>query len=140
MQELPNFILIIIAGFIFFDLLIVFYILRQRRKAQRARFNHSFYQTQWQTLANNLQFAPNQALLEADKLFDHAMRDLGYEGTFVEKFQKAQKLLINPQPIWNAHKLRNQIAHEAGFQPKSQQIQSSVNAFRKGLIDFGVDL
>lgn len=134
-----NFILYFIAGFILLDVLIFFYVLRHR-KSRKNKFNHDFYQTHWGALQNTFKFSPNQALMEADKLFDHAMKDLGYTGTFVDKFKKAQTLIFNSQQIWNAHKLRNRIAHEAGFQPQKEQVQFALNSFRRGLMDLGVNL
>jgi len=137
MPNATDLIVLLVVGFVLLDAIIVFYIFWRKRN-RKARFDHSFYQTQWQNLDNISQSSPAQALLEADKLFDHAMRDLGYAGTFVEKFQKAQSLVRDSQPIWNAHKLRNRIAHEAGFQIDARQIRSVLSAFRKGLSDFGV--
>lgn len=136
MQEY-NLIITAISVFILLDVLIVFYIF-WKRKSKSNRFNHSFYQTHWRSIQNTAQFAPAQAILEADKLFDHAMKDLGYQGTFVDKFKKLQFSVSQRQPIWDAHKLRNRIAHEPGAKVKSAQ--THINAFARGLRDLGVQI
>ncbi len=136
---MENLIYYFIAGFVLLDLIIVFYVLQKRRK-KSSKFNHSFYKTHWQSIENTFKFSPDQAIIEADKLFDHAMKDLGYTGTFVDKFKKAQEITFAPQLIWDAHKLRNNIAHQPGFKSKSNQSKMAISAFRRGLLDFGVKL
>jgi hypothetical protein len=39
--------------------------------------------------------------------------------------------------VWHAHKLRNQIAHEADFKPEFRQAQHALETYKKALKDLG---
>lgn len=76
---------------------------------------------------------PTRRVMEAEKVLDHAFKLLGYEGSFADKLQKAERLLPNYQPLWDAHKLRNRIAHEPGFSVSEQEAKRAVSQFEKAL-------
>ncbi|TSC91777.1 MAG: hypothetical protein CEN90_241 [Parcubacteria group bacterium Licking1014_17] len=75
------------------------------------------------------------AVIEADKFVDDALKAAGYQGeTMGERL-----ILIKPgnlvslQELWDAHKLRNLIVHDAGFSLKHNQAVVAVNVFEKVL-------
>jgi hypothetical protein len=76
---------------------------------------------------------PARRVLEAEKVLDHALRELGYEGGFGEKLKKAGARLPNLQNVWEAHKLRNRIAHEPGAQVNEREGGRAVQAFEKAI-------
>lgn len=53
------------------------------------------------------------AILEADNMLDEILEDMGYEGdTLAEKLKKmSPNKIASYNDIWDAHKLRNEIAH-----------------------------
>lgn len=55
------------------------------------------------------------AVIEADKLVDFVLKAKGYSGeTFADRLRSAEKYIDRNQyqSIWDAHKIRNQIAHD----------------------------
>lgn len=63
-----------------------------------------------------------QAIIEADIMLDEALAQAGYRGTDLgEKLKSiSQKDLATLQDAWEAHKVRNQIAHQGSAYPLSQ--------------------
>ena len=58
----------------------------------------------------NLKFA----VMEADALLDHALKSMAMPGkTLGERLKYAAYKYPNINRVWNAHRLRNQLAHEA---------------------------
>lgn len=82
------------------------------------------------------------ALSEADKLFDHALKQQGYPGETMAERLKAAKSNFSSYSfydgIWRAHKLRNALAHEVGFDLVPSQAREALGDFERGLKDLGV--
>ncbi len=82
-----------------------------------------------------------QAVIEADKLFDLALKSKHARGENMGMRLKNSQNKFNWQTyqgIWEAHKLRNQIVHETNFEVYNYQAQDAVNKFKKGLEELGV--
>ncbi len=77
---------------------------------------------------------PVRKILEADKVLDLALTELGYTGSLGEKLKKAGPRLKNLQLVWNAHKLRNTLAHETQASVTPQQAEAAVRAL-KGAVE-----
>lgn len=81
------------------------------------------------------------ALSEADKLFDHALKQQGYPGETMADRLKAAKSSFSSYSfydgIWRAHKLRNALAHEVGFDLVPSQAREALGDFERGLKDLG---
>lgn len=136
----PNLAFYILLGIAGLAALLSAWVFYKSRANRLAKFDQEFFQIRWQGVEILSENAPPQAVLEADKLFDHALKGLGYEGNFVDKYKNAQKLNRNSQAIWDAHKLRNRIAHEADFTPSTSEVRRALQAFAHGLGDFGISL
>jgi hypothetical protein len=79
-----------------------------------------------------------QAVSEADKLFDYVMKTQGYAGeTMADRLRSAQSKLSDRNAVWSAHKLRNALAHEVGFDLVASQVQEALRGFERGLKDLG---
>lgn len=76
---------------------------------------------------------PHRRLMEADKVVDHAMKLLGYQGSFADKLRKAGPCFSDVQSLWDAHKLRNRLAHEVNVSLSEKDVQRAVNTFEKAL-------
>lgn len=78
------------------------------------------------------------AVLEADKLFDLALKALYLPG---ENMGQRLKVCVarNPgiQPVWGAHVIRNKIAHDTHFELLERDALRAVRVFNKGLRDLG---
>lgn len=75
----------------------------------------------------------HRRVLDAEKVLDGAMKKLGFTGSFADKLKKAGPRLRNVQAVWDAHKLRNRIAHEVGIRVDEKQANTAVQAFGKAL-------
>lgn len=117
---------------------------RKLRPARSGRLNTGLYTERWHSIrqladAGDEQHV-KQALLEADKLLDHAMKELGRSGeTFGERIRTFQSLWERDlyQGVWEAHKLRNQLAHEVGITFSKRQAEDALMGFYKGLRKLG---
>lgn len=55
---------------------------------------------------------PVRRVLATDAVLDFALAELGFGGSLGDKLKKAGPRLPNIQAVWDAHKLRNRLAHE----------------------------
>lgn len=108
------------------------------------RLNQSYYQTHWKSVENQLHTGGDQsirqAVMDGDKLLDHAMRELNLSGaSFADRLRSAETRFSQEtyQSIWTGHKLRNQIAHEVGHTITRNQAEQALQAFRRGLQALG---
>lgn len=96
----------------------------------------------WQKVQSHLNSQnPNdwkQAILEADKMLDEILTGLGYRGESIgEKLKRVQPgEFKNIQDAWDAHKIRNQIAHEPGFQLDQHAANEAIQAYRRVFEEF----
>lgn len=74
---------------------------------------------------------PAYRVLEADKVIDSLLNELGYSGSFSDKMKAAGPRIKNENAIWSAHKLRNRIAHESGVSVSQSEAKRAVAAFEK---------
>lgn len=113
-------------------------------KRQAAPVSHQFYREQWDTIMHLGAGGPSQlrqALVEADKLLDHALRDLGITGeSLADRLRTIEKRLQRDvyQNLWEAHKLRNSLVHEVGMHATPQTIKTALRRFEQGLRQLGV--
>ena len=110
------------------------------------RHNHHFdvedYQTRFLKIENSLsrenKLSYNAAVIEADKLLDRALMELGIPGkTMGERLKASSGRFSQLNSVWYAHKQRNQIAHEQDFNLEYNQAKHALASFRKALKDLG---
>lgn len=78
------------------------------------------------------------AVLEADKLLDHALKALAMPGdTLGERLKFAQYKYPDLRDVWWAHKIRNQLAHEASYHLDAGMARNAIRSFRKALTRLG---
>ncbi|MDE2037762.1 MAG: hypothetical protein KGI69_00860 [Patescibacteria group bacterium] len=79
-----------------------------------------------------------QAILEADTMLDMILDGLGYRGESIgEKLKRAEPGEFKAvQDAWDAHKVRNQIAHEAGFQLTHHEANETIQRYRRVFEEF----
>lgn len=109
---------------------------------RRHEFNKHEYQTHWLKIENSMEKGDrrsyNFAVLEADKLLDRALTEMGVPGkTMGEKLKKIGDKMPEIQHIWHAHKLRNQIVHETDFSVEYEQARQALRTFRQALRNLG---
>lgn len=83
-----------------------------------------------------------QALILADRSLDSALKDLVVGQTMGDRLKNA-KNLFTPESydkIWQAHKLRNSVVHESGFEVQGFMVKASIERLKNGLEELGVRL
>lgn len=126
--------ILIIAVFIFVAILLT--------GKRGYHFNVDFYQTKFLTIENKLD--PNNpatfmtTIIEADKLLDKALMEMGAPGkTMGERLKKSGTRFSNPNSVWRAHKLRNVLAHESDAKVSYKQAQNALTIYKQALKDLG---
>ncbi len=81
-----------------------------------------------------------QALISADKCLDNALRDVVAGETMGERLKNAKNKydVVTYNKIWEAHKVRNNLVHEAGYEPPYFVITQAVDNLRNGLTGLGL--
>ncbi len=79
------------------------------------------------------------AIIEADRILDEALRNAGVLGTNLGDRLKKVKTsdLPNIEQIWQAHKLRNQIAHEGNVSIKRDIAEKALGVYHEALAKLG---
>ena len=110
------------------------------------RRTHNFdveeYQTRFLKIENSLtrenKLSYNLSVIEADKLLDRALMELGVPGkTMGERLKASGHRFSQLNSVWYAHKQRNQIAHEQDFNLEYNQAKHALATFRQALKDLG---
>ncbi len=80
------------------------------------------------------------AILEADKILNEALRAAGMPGIQLgDRLKRAKTSQIpNLDELWQAHKLRNQIAHEPDFTLKRDLAERALDIYHTALKNLGV--
>mgnify|MGYP001083207160 CR=1 FL=1 len=81
-----------------------------------------------------------QAVLDADNLLDLTIKSRGVRGETMGERLKNAKDKFSPQiydDLWQAHKLRNEIVHNANFQLVYWQANEALEKIQKGLKESG---
>ena len=105
-------------------------------------FDKEEYQTDFLAIENSLrkdnELSFNAAVVEADKLLDKALMEMGLPGkTMGERMKAAQGKFSSNNSVWYAHKIRNQIAHERNFKVDYNKAAHALKAYRQALKDLG---
>jgi len=80
------------------------------------------------------------AILEADKLLNDSLKEAGVMGVQLgDRLKKATDQQIpNLNELWQAHKLRNQIAHEPNFKLKRDLAERALGIYETALRNMGI--
>ncbi len=80
------------------------------------------------------------AVIEADKLLDEALMGAGVQGKELgERLKKIKpSQLPNIENVWEAHKLRNRIAHESNFVMKRDLAERALTIYEEALKQLGL--
>jgi site-specific recombinase XerD len=81
-----------------------------------------------------------QALITADKSLDNALKDRVSGETMGERLKNAKDLFEYSvyDKLWKAHKMRNALVHETGYEPPYHMVISGIEDLKTGLLKLGV--
>lgn len=108
---------------------------RMPRKLKTQHYNEKWKQlqlrckdkTQWK-----------QALTDADRLLDSALRKRKYKGKSMgERMVSAQRKLTDNDAVWFAHNLYKKIMIEPDLRLKESEVRDALIGFRQALRDLG---
>ena len=98
--------------------------------------------TEWQDIIDHIDSDNDSqwklALIDADKILDNALRDADYDGeTIGDRLKRAEELggFKSLQDAWEAHKVRNRIAHESGFELTKREARRAIELYKTVLQD-----
>jgi tRNA A37 N6-isopentenylltransferase MiaA len=101
--------------------------------------DRAYYMDSWQKIHIKAQAEETWALavIDADKLLDHALRKKNFSGTtMAERMVSAKNAFSRRQLVWEAHKYRNQLVHEE-VKINEKKVKGALVAFRTALKDLG---
>jgi hypothetical protein len=99
------------------------------RKAIRARWDEIE-----RLVSSGEHMALKMAVLEADKLLDHALKAMAMSGnTLGERLKFAAYRYPNIREVWWAHRLRNSLAHEPTFRLEKHTAKRAIKEFERAL-------
>lgn len=106
------------------------------------KLNKDKFQAKWLSIEHSIKRDnPSSyplAVLNADKLVDQALRERRFKGqTMGERMKSAQQVWKNPNHVWGAHKVRNQLAHESDAEISYDIAIRALSAFKQALKDLG---
>jgi hypothetical protein len=100
----------------------------------RLRWNHILEEANSDSPQNQ-----RLAILEADIMLSELLDELGYKGeTLADKMRQVPKANFNTIDLaWEAHRARNRVAHEAGFQMAPHEVRRIIGLYDKIFREFG---
>lgn len=79
------------------------------------------------------------AVMEADKLLDQILKSLNYPGsTLGERLKFACHKNPRVRDVWWAHKIRNQLVHEADYRLSYNYAKKALGSFENAFRELGV--
>ncbi|MAF20771.1 MAG: hypothetical protein CMI55_03760 [Parcubacteria group bacterium] len=99
---------------------------------------------QWQSVVARLESEDEAgyklAVIEADKIFDNLLKKMGYQGEDMgERLKQITPAQIaNIDQVWQAHKVRNRLAHEPDFQLKRHEAKRVIEIYQRAFEDLEV--
>lgn len=113
---------------------VVFLARRMKRKWSQA--DMQFFASNWKRI--RALSDQRHAVLEADKLLDHVLKKRGFQGSLGEKMKKARSIFSNNNALWEAHKVRNKVAHELDYKLNGGEYSRAMNGFERAFRDLGL--
>lgn len=109
--------------------------------AKREQIDKEFVKNKWQEIASTAEQngqSARFAVVEADKLLDYALKKRGYRGeTMGDRMRSAGSDFSYRNDVWEAHKLRNKLVHEAQYEVDQRIVKRAVDQFKQALRDLG---
>lgn len=119
----------------------IFYIKKIIRKLFGSRIDEKevkYVHKKWEEIENTLvldsENAYKVAILEADKLLDHVFKSMQLPGENMgQRLKVAVARNQKVRPVWQAHIVRNKIAHEVDYKVTKKNAMRSIKQFRDTL-------
>ena len=128
---------------ILFLIFIIRWILKKLRQPDFDGLSREDLQKKWREIeslvSQNSEMSFKLAVMEADKLLDHALKSLGFGGTTLgERLKLACYRFPRLRRVWPAHLLRNKLVHEASFHLSRGAARNAIGEFKGALKELSV--
>lgn len=110
--------------------------LKKFKKAGLAEGDRKFLLKKWQEIKRDPDL--RHQIINADKILDKLLEKRGYQGNVGDKLKQSKAHFSDLDGVWNAHKLRNKLAHELDFHLSSGAAQVALRSFEKAFKDLGL--
>jgi hypothetical protein len=130
----------IASAFSLFILCFGFYILFFRRRVFFSEQELSDIRSRFADLEKRVYWDPRYVVLEGDKLLELLLKRCKFRGSVGDMLKKADSLFPNIQQLWDAHKLRNLVAHALDVRIEPNQAKKAIVAFRRAYSTFGLSV
>jgi hypothetical protein len=121
-------------------LLAVYVLIKSRKSGKLTPSDLKTIQKEWSAIMEENKRSSHSAIIHADKLLGHVLGLIGYEGSVGDQLKKGGALFRDLNSLWDAHKMRNKVAHEVGIQISIKQSKRILNTFKRALNDLGSKL
>ena len=135
-------IVLVLAGIVIIGAFLFWLIVKLSANKTHRRLDVEQYRIKFLAVENQLKkdnpSSFNLAVLNADKIVDQALRESGVVGeTMGERMKAAANKFSDNNGVWNAHKLRNRIAHETDVNVSYEEARYALSDFKRALKDLG---
>lgn len=120
--------------FLLIDIILLWYVFSKNKKGIPEQ-QRKFYLKIWNSLG---QKSHKEAIMEADKILDKLLGHKGYTGSLGEKLKRADGVFSDINSVWEAHKLRNKMAHELDFHVSPETARRALKSFERAYKDLGL--
>ncbi|MFA6082623.1 MAG: hypothetical protein WC773_04435 [Patescibacteria group bacterium] len=112
------------------------------KSTNRSSLDYQFVASSWNDIEQLMQLSGSahfhQAVTKADTLFDFVLKSVVSGGaTMGERLKLAEGKMSKPayNQVWEAHKLRNRLVHEADAEVMVWEAKQAIQSFKNGLIE-----
>jgi hypothetical protein len=131
---------IVVVGIVAVGLLVLISRKRALSAADRERIREMWNNVEL-LMADENESSWVKAVFEADKILDYGLSVMGIAGNGLgERLKNGKSLFNNVQAAWDAHKLRNQLAHEIDMKLARHEAERAVRLFKDSLRQLGINI
>ena len=128
--------LAIVLAFVIVDVIIVAYVIYRRFRKKISKKVINEIRDSWKKIIR--QSDHRHAVMDADKLLDHTLTQMGFKGNLGAKLKKSPHLFKDVNKVWSAHKVRNNIAHQINYRIDAKTYKNTMLAFKQAFQDLKI--
>lgn len=126
----------VILTIIVLDVAMVFYVLYRRYRKKLSPATIKYIRQQWKQIIG--QSDHRHAIMDADKLLNYTLSQMGLRGSLGAKLKKSNHLFSKINDVWKAHKVRNNIAHQINYQVSEKVYKKTMLYFKKAFEELDI--
>jgi len=121
---------LVVISLVIYSLALVLVISRRRRRKLSGPYK-KFVHEQWYKIEQISD--KSRVIMEADKLLDDILSKKGKQGNLGDKLKRSEGLFPNIDAVWEAHKVRNKLAHEVDYKLSDQEADRVIKIFKENI-------